>query len=285
MQSEFSTISGIPPIIRTMAQVSADAIMPHFRKPMDVENKLESATDSESNEFDPVTIADKNAEAALRKLINEKFPHHGILGEEYGGENLDADFVWVLDPIDGTRAFVSGLPLWGTLIALCHKGKPILGAMIQPFLNEIYVGGGSNSWLAAIDDETLLKPLQTRQKTSLNETILFTTEPALFEPDERGKYELLESTCQLHRYGLDCYGYAMVAAGFGDLAVEAGLQIYDIAALIPLIEAAGGVVTNWDGMPVEGIVHAGRLQVLASANTKIHRDALNIINAQHQFRE
>lgn len=285
MQEAFSTKSGIPPIIRTLAQVSADAILPHFRKPIHIENKLAATSDLMSNEFDPVTIADKNAEAALRKFINEAFPDHGILGEEYGGENLDAEYVWVLDPIDGTRAFVSGLPLWGTLIALCHEGRPILGAMIQPFLDEIYVGGGNNSWLGTIHDETKLQALQTSQKAALRDSIIFTTEPALFEKEERARYDTLEQTCQLHRYGLDCYGYSMVAAGFGDLAVEAGLQIYDIAALIPLIQAAGGIVTNWQGKPVEGLVHKDRLKVLASANVKIHKEALNILNAQHQFPE
>lgn len=284
MQEEFSTLNGVPQIIRAMAKVSGDEILPHFRKQIDVENKLASTLNSNDSAFDPVTIADKNAEAALRKFINEKFPEHGILGEEYGGENLDAEYVWVLDPIDGTRAFVSGLPLWGTLIALCHEGRPVLGAMIQPFLNEIYVGGGNHSWLAAISDDTMLKPLKTSQTTQLSKTTIFTTEPALFQNEERERYETLEKSCQLHRYCTDCYGYAMVAAGFGDLTVEAGFQIYDIAALVPLIQAAGGVVTNWQGMPIEGLIHTDRLQVLASANTKIHLDALNIINARHQFR-
>lgn len=283
MQEAFSTTNGVPSIIRTMADISGKAILPHFRNQIDVENKLASTLTSEDNAFDPVTVADKNAEAALRKFINESFPEHGILGEEYGGENLDAEFVWVLDPIDGTRAFVSGLPLWGTLIGLYHEGSPVLGAMIQPFMDEIYVGGGIHSWLGAMSDDTVLKRLKTSQKPDLSETTLFTTEPALFQQEERERYEALEKSCQLHRYSTDCYGYAMVAAGYGDLTVEAGFQIYDIAALIPLIRAAGGVVTNWQGMPIEGLIHTDRLQVLASANSKIHMEALNIINAQHQF--
>lgn len=284
MQHDFSTQSGVPPIIRTLAQVSADVILPYFRQPIDVENKLAGQSGSANDDFDPVTLADKSAEAALRKVINRTFPDHGILGEEYGGENLEADYVWVLDPIDGTRAFISGLPLWGTLIALCHKGRPILGAMIQPFLDEIFVGGGTNSWLAAISDSAKCQSLHTSSKTDLSECIVFTTEPTLFEPAERAQYDQLEDNCQLHRYGLDCYGYSMVGAGFGDLTVEAGLQIYDIAALIPLIEAAGGVVTNWQGNPVEGLVHDKRLQVLASANSELHIKALDILNAQHQYR-
>ncbi|MEP0519387.1 MAG: histidinol-phosphatase [Hyphomicrobiales bacterium] len=283
MHQDFSTKAGVPPIIQTLARVSADIILPYFRSPIDVENKLATRSSAESKAFDPVTFADKNAETALRKVINQTYPDHGILGEEFGGENLDANYVWVLDPIDGTRAFISGLPLWGTLIALCYKGRPILGAMIQPFLNEIFVGGDDNSWLSAIDDSTKCQALETSSKTNLDECIIFTTEPTLFEQTERAQYDLLEKNCQLHRYGLDCYGYSMVGAGFGDLTVEAGLQIYDIAALVPLIEAAGGVVTDWQGNPVEGLVHDTRLQVLASANAELHKKALDILNAQHRY--
>ena len=277
MRYEFSTESGVPDIIHEMAEVAADAILPHFRTPLEVENKLAQRLADADNAFDPVTIADKNAEAALRRLINQRFPGHGILGEEYGAENLQADYVWVLDPIDGTRAFVSGLPLWGTLIALCHQGRPILGAMIQPFLGEIYVGAGQNAWLASTSGERPLRSLSARQNSRLPDATLFTTDPGIFTEVERPRYDTLEQRCRIHRYGLDCYGYAMVGAGFGDLTVEAGLQIYDIAALIPLIEAAGGVVTNWQGKPVEGLEQHSRLQVLASANSQIHNEALAIL--------
>lgn len=283
MHNEFSANLGVPSIIRDMAQISSDVILPYFRKQIIVENKLETTSKSGNAAFDPVTKADKAAEVELRRYIRRKFPDHGILGEEYGGENLGADYVWVLDPIDGTRAFVSGLPLWGTLIALCHKGNPILGAMVQPYLDEIFVGDGQQSWLSSLSEKAAKQRLHTRSVDALDLATIFTTEPALFISEERRYYEQLENTCQLHRYGLDCYGYAMVAGGFGDLVVEAGLQIYDIAALIPIIEGAGGVVTNWDGATIKGIEPKGRLQVLASANQIIHKSSLDILNVQHQY--
>lgn len=278
MRNEFSTQNGVPDIIREMAAVSAAETLPYFRQPLHVENKLANESEGSAQAFDPVTIADKNTETALRKLINQRFPDHGILGEEYGAENLEAEFVWVLDPIDGTRLFVSGLPLWGTLIALCHEGKPILGAMIQPVLGEIFVGAGNHAWLAAMNSEAQPRRLATRQHESLNQATLFTTDPALLTAGERSRYDKLEQGCQLYRYGSDCYGYAMVASGFADLDVEAGLQIYDIAALIPIIEAAGGKVTTWQGKPVLGLEKQERLQVLAAANQTLHSKALDILS-------
>lgn len=278
MHNEFSTQDGVPKIIREMADVAAAETLPHFRQPLEVENKLESQSEGDSGAFDPVTIADKNAEAALRRLINQLFPDHGILGEEYGAENLEAEFVWVLDPIDGTRLFVSGLPLWGTLIALCHNGTPILGAMIQPVLGEIFVGAGNHAWLADMKSNAQPKRLTTRQHETLSQATLFTTDPALLTATERARYDQLEQSCQLYRYGSDCYGYAMVASGFADLDVEAGLQIYDIAALIPIIEAAGGMVTTWQGKPVRGLEKHERLQVLAAANETLHAEALALLN-------
>nr|WP_306268269.1 histidinol-phosphatase [Pararhizobium sp. IMCC3301] len=277
MRHEFSTEFGVPDIIFEMAGLAADAILPHFRTPLEVENKLAQGQAEADGAFDPVTIADKNAEAALRRLINQRFPGHGILGEEYGAENLQAEYVWVLDPIDGTRSFVSGLPLWGTLIALCHQGRPVLGAMIQPFLAEIYVGAGQKAWFASTSGAHPLRSLKARQDGRLNDATLFTTDPGFFTEAERLRYDTLEQRCRIRRFGLDCYGYAMVSAGFGDLTVEAGLQIYDIAALIPLIEAAGGVVTNWQGKPVEGLEQHSRLQILASANSQLHNEALAIL--------
>ncbi|WP_306258119.1 histidinol-phosphatase [Pararhizobium sp. IMCC21322] len=278
MHNEFSTQDGVPQIIREMADVAAAETLPHFRQPLEVENKLENASEGDSGAFDPVTIADKNAEAALRRLINQRFPDHGILGEEYGAENIQAEFVWVLDPIDGTRLFVSGLPLWGTLIALCHNGEPILGAMIQPVLGEIFVGAGGHAWLADMKSKAAPKVLATRQHKTLGQATLFTTDPALLIGTERTRYDQLEQKCQLYRYGADCYGYAMVASGFADLDVEAGLQIYDIAALIPIIEAAGGKVTTWQGNPVRGLEKQERLQVLATANEALHAQALAILD-------
>ncbi len=277
MQYEFSTQQGVPEIILEMADIAAAETLPHFRRPLRVENKLASGSGDSAGAFDPVTIADKNAEAALRQYINQHFPTHGILGEEYGAENLDAEFVWVLDPIDGTRLFVSGLPLWGTLIALCHQGKPILGAMIQPVLGEIFVGAGNHAWLSAMGADAQPQRLATRQHQALSQATLFTTDPALMIAPEREHYDRLEQSCQLARYGADCYGYAMIASGFVDLVVEAGLQIYDIAALVPIIEAAGGKVTTWQGNPVVGLNDRERLQILAAANPELHEKSRAIL--------
>jgi myo-inositol-1(or 4)-monophosphatase len=277
MQPEFSTKDGVPDIIRQMAAIAAAETIPHFRRPIAVENKLATDSAGPDEAFDPVTLADKNAEAALRKFINHRFPSHGILGEEYGAENIDAEFVWVLDPIDGTRLFVSGLPLWGTLIGLCHEGTPVLGAMIQPVLGEIFVGAAEHAWLSDMGATPTRQRLTTRQHNALDQATLFTTDPNLLHPKERTRYDELERSCQLVRYGADCYGYAMIAAGFVDVVVEAGLQIYDIAALIPIINAAGGKVTTWQDQPVRGLAHRGRLQILAAANPTLHEKSRAIL--------
>ncbi len=277
MQNPFSVENGVPEIIREMAQATSKIILPYFRRPTQIENKLASQDNSTEHDFDPVTEADRNAEAELRRIINEKFPHHGILGEEYGAENLDAEFVWVLDPIDGTRAFISGLPVWGTLIALCHNGVPILGAMVQPYLNEIFVGGGGRSILSSVDRKGTDHVLHTRKTMSISQSTIFTTDPKLFQGWERAAYDKVEAQSRLNRYGLDCYGYAVIAAGMGDFNVEAGLQIYDIAALIPLIESAGGIVSNWDGTRVEGLDKRNRMRIVASGNEELHNYVLEQI--------
>jgi myo-inositol-1(or 4)-monophosphatase len=280
MQPEFSTQNGVPEIIRQMASIAASETIPYFRQPIAIENKLATDAEGIDEAYDPVTLADKNAEAALRKFINHTFPSHGILGEEYGAENIDAEYVWVLDPIDGTRLFVSGLPLWGTLIALCHEGTPVLGAMIQPVLGEIFVGAAQHAWLSNMHANPTPQRLATRGHHALNQATLFTTDPNLLHPGERARYDMLEQGCQMTRYGTDCYGYAMIAAGFADIVVEAGLQIYDIAALVPIIQAAGGKVTTWQDRPVSGLTSRDRLQILAAANPILHEQSRAILGEQ-----
>ena len=245
--------------LETLANAAGAAIMPHFRTNHEVENKLAGG-------FDPVTIGDKAGETAMRALINAEYPDHGILGEEHGPENIDAENVWVLDPIDGTRAFITGLPTWGTLIGLTTKGKPSLGMMAQPYVGEFYAGDCQN---AIYKGPVGTRQLKTRSCASLSEAVMFTTTPALFSESERASYDAIEAQTKLTRYGTDCYGYCMVAAGFADLVIESGLQAYDIVALIPIIEGAGGVVTNWSG----GTAEAGG-QVLASGDPKLHDTVL-----------
>ncbi|MEJ8473101.1 histidinol-phosphatase [Roseibium algae] len=245
--------------LNRLATAASDSIMPHFRTGHDVSNKLDSG-------FDPVTIADRSGETAMRTIINTEYPDHGILGEEHGPENLDAEHVWVLDPIDGTRSFITGLPTWGTLIGLTTNGKPSLGMMCQPYVNERYAGDCKSAWYQG---PIGTKALQTRPCASLDEAVLFTTTPALFEDEERAAYDVIEAKTKLARYGTDCYAYCMLAAGHADLVIESGLQAYDIVALIPIIEGAGGVVTNWTGGSA-----ANGGQIIASGDPRLHEIAL-----------
>lgn len=245
-----------------LAEAAAAQTLPRFRTSYDIDNKYVTG-------FDPVTEADRESERAIRALINEKFPGHGILGEEFGSENLDHSHVWVIDPIDGTRAFISGLPTWGTLVGLNINGNAEAGMMSQPFTGELYYSDGEASYYEGPGGA---RKLSTR-KRALADATLFTTTPAMFKGDNRARYDRLESSVRLARYGTDCYAFALVAAGHVDLVIESGLQPYDIVALIPIIEKAGGVVTAFDGGPAE---KGG--DVLASGSAEIHAAALDILN-------
>ena len=236
--------------------------MPHFRARTAVEDKG-------TGRFDPVTVADRAAEAAMRKLITATYPAHGVIGEEYGPERTSADFVWVLDPIDGTRSFISGLPVWGVLIGLLHLGKPVLGMMAQPFTGERFAGDGAKAWYVRGGGQ---ERLATRPCGRLADASLFTTTPALFLGSERVAYDRVESAVQLARYGCDCYAYCMVAAGHADVVIESGLQPYDIVALIPIIEGAGGRVTDWQG---GSAARGGR--VVASGDRRLHDRVLETL--------
>jgi myo-inositol-1(or 4)-monophosphatase len=230
-----------------------------FRKPVDITNKL-------SKGFDPVTEADKAAEQVIRKAILERFSDHGIVGEEFGATNPDADYQWIIDPIDGTKAYISGLPSWGTLIGLYKSGHPHAGIMHQPFTDERYICDGDKSFLNHKGD---ISRLQTSTTQELGDAIIMTTSPALFNPVEVVYYERLEALCKLPRYGADCYAYCMLASGHIDLVVEAGLNAYDIAALIPIVEKSGGIFTDWQGgSPAQGG------QVLVAANKVLHEKAM-----------
>lgn len=226
-------------------RASAAAILPLFRADHGLEDK--GLAGPPGTVFDPVTEADKAAERAIRALINDRYPDHGIIGEEYGEENADADFVWVLDPVDGTRAFIAGLPLWTTLIGLRHEGRPVLGSIGQPYIGELYIGGAqTGSRLMARGKST---PIHVRPCPKLTEAIICTTDPAILTGPELGSWTQVRATAKLARLGLDAYGYAMVAMGKIDLALDTGLKVWDVEAVIPVIEGAGGIVTQWDGSP------------------------------------
>ncbi|MFZ4601346.1 MAG: histidinol-phosphatase [Caulobacterales bacterium] len=223
-----------------LADAARAAILPHFRAgPIDIENKASGA-------FDPVTEADRGAERAMRALIESRYPDHGIEGEEFGLKPSASGWSWVLDPVDGTRAFISGLPLWGTLIGLTYETRPIIGIIDQAYLQERFRGwpGGAD-----LHDRHGVRPLRVRACPDLREATASTTDVHLFNPSEAGGFEMVRRTARLTRYGCDCYAYAMLASGYVDLVVESGLKPYDVAGLIPVIEGAGGSVTNWRGEP------------------------------------
>lgn len=253
-----------------LAAASAEITLPLFRTPLLTDNKAEQGT------FDPVTIADRNAEAAMRSMIRKAYPNHGILGEEFEDEAPNADYLWVLDPIDGTRAFISGLPLWGTLIGLTYLGKPVFGMMHQPFTGESFTGTTFETEVgnALLRRENSCISLRTSSRMALSEATISTTSPRIFTDSERTAYDRVEQACRLARYGYDCYAYAMVAAGHIDLVIEAGLKAFDIVPLVPIIEAAGGVVSNWAGAP---ITEGGT--AIAAATPQLHEAALALLNA------
>lgn len=219
--------------------------------------------------FDPVTEADRAAETAIRALITRHFPDHGILGEEHGAEGLDRNHVWVIDPIDGTRAFITGIPVWGTLVGLTENGKAIAGMMAQPFTGELFHAVDGKSWRTSngIDTENRVSAVR-----DLADATLFTTTPHLFKGAARQRYDAIETRVKLFRYGCDCYAYCMLAAGFIDLVIETGLQPYDIVALVPIIEAAGGIVTDWDGSRPE---KGGN--IIAAATPELHQAAMALM--------
>jgi len=249
--------------IDELATVSGDAIRPFFRTALSVEDK------SRGGAFDPVTAADRAAELAMRTLIRQKFPTHGIVGEEFGPERGDAEFVWVLDPIDGTKSFISGMPAWGTLIALTRSGRPVFGMMHQPFIGERFTGDGlAATYRGPAGNRALL----VRSCPVLAAAVLYTTSPRLMNVADRAAFARVEEVVRLSRYGGDCYSYCMLAAGHVDLIIETELKPYDVAALIPIISGAGGVVTTWAGGPPEA---GGR--IVAAGDRRTHAAALALL--------
>ncbi len=249
----------------TLADAAKAETLPRFRTGLSVVNKLESG-------FDPVTEGDRAAETAIRLLIEEKFPDHGILGEEHENIGLDREHIWVIDPIDGTRAFISGLPVWGTLIGFRSNGRATMGLMDQPFTGERYFADGTRSWYRGSDGE---RQIATRDCGELKNAILFTTSPHIFTGADLSLYRSVEEKVRLFRYGCDCYAYALLASGHVDLVVENSLQPYDVGALIPLIEQAGGIITTWDGGRPE---NGGN--IVAAGSRAVHRQALELLSGK-----
>ncbi|HBM62283.1 MAG TPA: histidinol-phosphatase [Citreicella sp.] len=247
-----------------LADAARAAILPHFRS-AGLETESKGAVG-----FDPVTVADRAAERAMRDLLAVHRPQDGILGEEYGPQPGQSGLTWVLDPIDGTRGFMSGTPTWGVLIAVADDSGARLGLIDQPFTGERFEGGlGRAAWRSPHGAGTLA----ARAPRGLDQATLFTTFPEIGSAAERAAFARVAQDVRLVRYGMDCYAYALLAAGQIDLVIEAGLHVYDVMAPIAVIEAAGGIVTNWQGGPA----HEGG-QVLAAANAEVHAAALARLN-------
>ncbi len=246
----------------------ADAARPetlrHFRSGIAPDDK-----DMSGKRFDPVTEADRASERAMRIILAAERPDDGILGEEYGHVTGSSGLTWVLDPIDGTRGYISGTPTWGVLIAVADAAGPLFGIIDQPFIGERFEGGFGR---AVVNGPTGAHPLKTRAARALSQATILSTFPEIGTDAERRAFQAVTAQTRLTRYGMDCYGYALLAAGQVDLVVEAGLHAYDIHAPIAVITAAGGIVTNWLGGPAQD---GGR--VLAAANAAIHADALAIL--------
>ncbi len=229
-----------------LADAAWQAIAPHFRALDAIQNKREAEPGAD---FDPVTEADQAAERAMRALISANRPQDGVQGEEYADSPSQNGFNWVLDPIDGTRAFVAGLPVWTTLIALCGPdGVPLVGMIDQPVLGERYLGWPGGAVLEKAGHRT---PLRVSDQTDLRKGVIATTDPFIMTPAEQGAWTHLRHTARIVRYGLDAYAYARLAAGTIDLVAETGLEPYDAAALIPVVRGAGGFACNWRGDPAK----------------------------------
>jgi inositol-phosphate phosphatase/L-galactose 1-phosphate phosphatase/histidinol-phosphatase len=253
----------VPAELVALANTLADAARPiatrYFRTPVTVDDK---------SDLSPVTIADREAETAMRTLLTKHVPSHGVFGEEHGAERTDAEYVWVLDPIDGTKAFITGLPIFGTLIALLHRGVPVLGIIDQPILKE--------RWLGVADRRSTLngKPIKVRACTSLDKAYMYSTAPLMFPGSIAKRHEKLAEQVKLFRWGGDCYAYGLLAAGHVDLVVENSLKLYDFAALVPVIQGAGGLITDWKGRELDMRSDGS---VLAAGDPAIHRAASAIL--------
>ncbi|HTO04627.1 MAG TPA: histidinol-phosphatase [Opitutus sp.] len=245
--------------IAELAERSGNFIRPYFAQPdLAVETKADDS---------PVTIADRGAEKLLREVIAQRFPTHGVIGEEFGSDNPNADFVWVLDPIDGTKSFTTACPLFGTLIALLHQGQPVLGAIHLPVLQQLYIGDNSSATLNG-------KPIRTRGTKRLAEATLLTSDTLNLAKYQHGPAcDRVVSQAKLFRTWGDCYGYTLVAGGWADVMVDPIMNPWDIAALVPVIRGAGGVITDWNG---KDPVHAD--STVAAATPELHAQVIAGLN-------
>jgi histidinol phosphatase-like enzyme (inositol monophosphatase family) len=247
-----------------LADRAAEVILPHFRA-------IDAVDHKGGDWLDPVTAADIGAERAIRETLDQVYPGHGVVGEELGRKGGTEPYTWVIDPIDGTRAFVIGQPLWGTLIGLTGNDEPLLGLMAQPFTRERFWSGEMEAWYR---HDGLDRPIRTRSCPSLRDAFLAASAPEMFGGEVAPRFERIAKEVRMRRFGGDCYNYCLLAAGQLDLVVEADLNVYDILALIPIIERAGGIVTTWEG---ESAKHGGN--IIAAGDAKLHAEAMKVLNS------
>ncbi len=243
-----------------LADESGAIIRRYFRSSFDIIDKPDHS---------PVTIADREAEAAMRRLIAAQYPQHGVIGEEHGEDRPDAEFVWVIDPIDGTKGFTCGRPLFGTLIALCRDGIPIVGIVDHPALRE--------RWVGATGRPTTFggQPVRTRTGRTIAQAVLLASSPHMFKGAQQPAFDRVRQACRFVQYGSDCYHYGIVASGFGDIAIEASMSIFDYLAAVPVIEGAGGVASDWAGQPLT--IRSGDA-ILAAGDAALHAETRVLLN-------
>lgn len=268
---EDSDLDKFAAVSNKIADAAGEVIRKYFRKSFDILDK---------EDLSPVTIADQAAEESMVKIIQENFPSHAIYGEEKGWrcQEETAEYVWVLDPIDGTKSFITGKPVFGTLIALLYKGKPILGVIDQPVLRERWIGlSGRRTTLNG-------QEISTRNCSSLSKAYMYTTSPHLFEGDAEIAFARVRSKVKVPLYGCDCYAYALLASGFVDLVIESGLKPYDFLSLVPVIEGAGGIITDWKGQQFNWEASAGStatsFNVVAAGDKQVHQQSLDVLQWQ-----
>ena len=260
---EFAAFAG------TLVDASGSVILPFFRSHLAVDSKAAAGL------FDPVTEADRGAEKVIRELIRQQYPGHGIIGEEFGSESVDAEYVWVIDPIDGTKAFISGMLTWGTLVGLLHHGQPVLGVLDQPYLRERFIGNGEQAVCFGRHGKSILA---ARRHTELADAVVWVSSTVVTMPDLFKRVQKLGERVKLLRYGSDCMSMAMLAEGHIDIVIEAGLEIYDIAAQVPIVRGAGGIMTSLDGGPL-----LQSSSVIAASHQKLYSEAIDVLGGQQSI--
>ena len=252
--------------LEVLIEAAGEVALKYFRSDLTVTDKRQKG-----KAFDPVTRADRETEEFIRQRIAEEYPGHSIIGEEFGAKSGSGTYTWLIDPIDGTRGFISGTPMWGVLVGLKRGSDCLVGAMRQPYTGETWIGDGRAAYFIRRQERTRIR---VREHTGLDKAIICCTHPAMYPTDEaREKFMGVVDRCRFSRFGTECLGYGMLASGYVDLVVEGGLSEYDIMPLIPIVEGAGGIITDWQGNPA---LNGGL--IVAAASEKLHSEALELLN-------